>query len=37
MAAGFGVVLGGCIEQWFWCACLGIGLMVLGWWLTRKR
>ena len=37
MAAGLGIMMGYCIERWFWCACAGLGLMALGFWVTRKR
>ena len=37
MALGFGILLGFCLESWFWCACCSLGLIGMGVCLVRRH
>lgn len=34
---GLGLIVGHCLESWFFCCCGGIGLVVLGIFVSRRR
>ena len=37
IAFGVGVLIGSCLESGFFCFCLGVGLMGMGFWCTGKK
>lgn len=37
LAFGFGILLGTWLKDGFWCHCLGIGLMLLGLAVCRRK
>ena len=34
---GLGLILGHCLESWFFCCCGGIGLIIFGIIVSKKR
>jgi hypothetical protein len=36
-AFGFGLLVGHCLESWLLCSCGGIGLLILGFCVLRKK
>ena len=37
LAFGIGLIVGHCLESWFLCCCGGVGLIVLGFCVMRRR
>ena len=37
VAFGLGVMVGYCLESWFWCSFGGLGLITLGCAIMRRR
>jgi len=34
---GLGVMVGYCLESWFWCSFGGLGLIILGFVIMRRK